>query len=79
MASRKPKLPNKEAAATKVIGTVPVKPKAGFVVCYKGEQITMELEAYGSFKKLLAAAIKMQDKDPYFTWDYKDNLYGDDK
>jgi len=70
----KTKLPAKEAAASKVVGRLQSTVTAGMIVIYQGERIVMKQVDYGSFKKLLQAAIKLQNKDAEFTWTYYDTL-----
>lgn len=72
----KAKLPTKEVVAAKVVGHLPSTLGAGLVVIYNGEEIVLKQTDYGSFKKLLQAAIKMQNKDPQFSWRYLDHLPG---
>ena len=72
--ANKTKLPKKESAAAKTAKVVAPTTEAGFVVVYNGEQIKMRQRDYGGFKKLLAAAIKLQDKDRNFSWEYYDML-----
>ena len=68
------KLPAKENAAAKVAGCLQPTAEAGMVVYFKGEQLTLRQESYGSFKKLLKVAIDMQKRDPNFSWLYFDKL-----
>ena len=70
----KSKLPAKATAASKAVGVVNSTIEAGFVVIFQGEEIVLKQQEYGSFKKLLHAAIEMQNKDPHFSWEYFDKL-----
>ena len=67
------KLPNKETLAKKLIN--PGNSCLGGMICiFQGEEVVLRQATYGSFKKLIQAAIKLQKSDPHFTWRYLDTL-----
>lgn len=68
------KLPAKANAASKVVGSVAPTSEAGMIVTYQGEEQTLKLRDYGSFKKLIQAAVEMQKTDLHFEWSYYDSL-----